>query len=388
MQTGRVDESSQVSQMAHDLANFIQGICLVLKETDWESAPRAELLQRVAVLDQCSRHASDVCHQMINPNEENSDGGPKLDVVDLVHMTEEFAEILNLFVGSRGKLEVASDGKELAVLGNATELRQVLLDLVTNSRDALSTDDGLICVRTGHTDGYDMDSMVFSSAIPTDGGTGYVYLEIRDNGHGIPADKIEKFFRQRFTTKLTGHGIGISSVQRIVHRCGGTIGVRSQDGQGTTIRCVFPRVKLPVANHQVVPKESVSISVREKPVTILLVEDSDAICRMTSLQLEKWKDLCCEIITAHCVQDGVEKIRNGQHAVDVIITDMMLPDGLGSDILRQVRQISANLPVIVMSGLPSDELTKCFTEHQPSGFLFKPLETEAIVSLIKEVVAS
>jgi len=387
MATDQGGEETRIPQLAHDLANFIQAIHLLLEETDWQSISRPELLKRIQIMDQCSNHAGDVCRQLMEPNSSSQKQEDRMDLVDLTSVTEDFSGVLELFVGARGKLEISSDGQTAAFCGNATELRQILLDLVTNARDSLDSCGGKIQVRCGCSTAHFEDGMIYSADPTGRSGDPYVYLEIQDNGHGIPPGVLANFFQNRVSTKPTGHGLGISSVLRIVHRCGGTIGVHSADGVGTRVRCIFPQAQPSGSSPREVDDQGSEAVELDRPITILLIEDSDAVCRLTTLQLERSPGLDCEIVTANSLRDAIEYFQRTHAAIDVVISDMMLPDGLGSQGLNEIRAIVPDQPVIIMSGLPRNELESCFTEQQPDGLLFKPLHTKEIVALVKRVVS-
>lgn len=388
------------SQTVHDLSNFLTGIRVLLRSL---SPDEPVSRQQIASLQEAALHAAELCEQLQthfagHPSE------PELKVreIDVGAMVGAMGRLLEAMVppGTDVNLDVTTGLPPIAA--NPTQLRRVVLDLLTNAAEALGSEGGSITLRTGVL-GHRDDAAVAEvarlrptqpiSGVPISGEIGegetYVFLEVADNGCGIAKDHRQRVFEPTFTTKQHGHGLGLASVLEIVRGYGGAVTVDSRVGEGTRVRCIFPSatwkpVEQPdFAMDEVDPVEGPAW----QPTTILLVEDNDAARIGSKLLLESVKPNGFHVLAAGTAQHAMNLLRDHLPEVSLVVLDANLPDCPGEELLPQMRQVADELPVIVVSGFPETQLIARFDQAKPDSFLIKPFDGDALIEKITTLLS-
>lgn len=263
------------------------------------------------------------------------------------------------------------------VLGDATQLHQVLLNLCVNARDAMP-DGGTISIEAENIvlEGVKTPMQEQPLVGP------FVQLRVSDTGTGIATELLDRIFEPFFTTKEAGKGtgLGLSTVQSIVKSHGGSLEVLSQLGRGTTFK-----IQLPVA------PATETERVRRKPQTpplgqgelVLLVEDELAILEITKELLESFN---YRVLTA---TDGVEAVtlyRQHKGDVQIVVTDLMMPIMDGPALIRALRQLDPKAKVIAVSGLGSQARLAEVSDLNVQAYLTKPYSTELLMSTLRHTL--
>lgn len=238
--------------------------------------------------------------------------------------------------------EVAADCNP--VVGDVTQLQQVLLNLCVNSRDAM-TEGGRLTISASN---LNVDAH-YASMYPKARPGPHVVFQVTDTGSGIPQDIINKIFDPFFTTKAVGKGtgLGLSTVQAIVKSHDGFVHVYSEPGRGTTFK-----IHLPSADHTAVksqPAAAIELP-RGKGELVLIVDDEDPIRHVTKNTLEAFG---YRVLVA---QDGAEAVAlfaQYRDDVDLVLTDMMMPILDGAAAILAMRHIRPDVRIIATSGLSS-----------------------------------
>lgn len=264
-------------------------------------------------------------------------GGAGTTRVELAAIVEELLRILAPSIpdGVRTTVDIPA---ELAVRADPGQLRQVLLNLMTNARDVLSGHGGEITVRaraeqhSGELHAHDILSASSGH---------YVVLEIEDDGPGMDADTRRHVFEPFFTTKQTGHGLGLAAVLGIVRAHGGGIRLLSSPGSGTKFQILWP----------IADGEPIATTPQRAPGgrTVLVVDDEalvrDVVARMVS-------DLGYAVVTAADGPTALALVES--RAVDAVLVDLTMPQMSGADVIEQLRARRPDLPVVVCSGYDRD----------------------------------
>jgi signal transduction histidine kinase/CheY-like chemotaxis protein len=245
----------------------------------------------------------------------------------------------------------------LAVRGEPGQLRQVLLNLVNNARDALAGRAGHIRVRAEatHVDGNSHTDDVLT---PTAGS--HVLLEIFDDGPGVDGEARQRMFEPFFSTKDSGHGLGLAAVLGIVRAHGGGIRVVSSPGAGTKMQILWPAaVTAPIA----------AVTAPPASQTILVIDDEDLVRDVVARMVE---ELGYATVTARDGRDGLAMLE--QHAVDAVLVDLSLPHMSGMDVIAAMRARRPDLPLIVCSGYDRDSRGPIAAD----AYLPKPFRIESL----------
>ncbi|MBM9515226.1 hybrid sensor histidine kinase/response regulator [Desulfogranum marinum] len=265
----------------------------------------------------------------------------------------------------------------VVVRGNANQIQQVLVNLITNALEAINKRQGKIDVIVKTLPRADIPSMLCFPPDWKPENETYACLEIRDTGCGIDEKDIDKVFDPFFSSKFTGRGLGLAVVFGIIKVHGGAVAVDSEKGEGSSFK-----VYLPVAAESVAqkPDEMIRASGMETGGTILLVEDEEMVRNMTTSMLTC---LGFKVLEAIDGVDAVEIFQKHQDEIDVVVSDLTMPRMDGWETLTTLRRIRPDLPVIVASGHDESMVFAGGYLESPQVFLHKPYK----ISALKESLA-
>jgi CheY-like chemotaxis protein len=263
------------------------------------------------------------------------------------------------------------------VLGDATQLYQVLMNLCVNARDAMPGGGRLLI------DAEDLVLDEQGARIQMDAKPGpYVLLSVSDTGTGIPPDIIDKIFDPFFTTKEPGKGtgLGLSTVLGIVKHHGGFVTVHSEAGNGTQFRVYLPANEEAETHAVAAAPPGIPVGHGE---LVLVVDDEAAVRDMSQAALEMHG---YRVLTA---KDGTEAVTlYAQHRahISVVMTDMMMPGMDGAATIRALRQLDPEVRLIAVSGLVESDRGGYVPGAGSIPFLRKPYTTEVLLTTLHHVL--
>ncbi len=361
--------------IAHDFNNLLGSIMadteLVL--TDIEAGSRAS--EGLARINSVALRAAEIVRELLAYAGRDS---AVFEPVDLSSVVGEMLELLKVSISKTAVLKVDLPPQLPAVRANAAQIRQVLLNLITNASEALGTEVGTITVAT---------SLVRNNQDPAPDNCGtppagdYLLLVVGDTGCGMKEDVLERIFDPFFTTKFTGRGLGLAAVQGIIRTHGGTINVTSTPGHGTRFEIRLPCVGAPL-RQQVGSRASRLVAELDKcSGTVLVVEDEETL-RVPVSKLLRKKGF--SVIEA---PDGIaagELFRAHHHEVDVVLLDMTLPGMSGREVLAAMRQVRPDVNVILTTAYSQQEALAILDGQEPLGFIRKPYQISELVNSLQE----
>jgi two-component system, cell cycle sensor histidine kinase and response regulator CckA len=267
----------------------------------------------------------------------------------------------------------------------------VIVNLAVNARDAMP-DGGKLTIKTANVSAQQAEKLSYKGMPPAD----YVRIDVSDTGTGIPAEIVDKIFEPFFSTKEVGKGtgLGLSTVYGIVKQTGGFVYVESEEGRGTTF-CIFLPRHHPEqeAHHEPqaasgAPKDT---AMEAKPRvdltgqgTILLVEDEEGL---RSLNARGLRSRGYTVIEASNGIEALEALDEKDGAVDLVVSDVVMPEMDGPTLLRAMRERNPDLKIIFVSGYAEDAFAKSLEENEKFDFLAKPFALSALVAKVKETMA-
>ena len=301
--------------------------------------------------------------------------------LQLGEVLSELQMLLRRLVGETIELEVVHGRDLWLVKADLNQFEQVIINLVVNARDAMN-EGGRIAVRTRNVAAADCAAFNEKALLPAD----YVLIEVEDTGHGIPTEVRDKIFEPFFTTKEVGKGtgLGLSMVYGIVKQTGGYVFYESEPGVGTTFRIVLPRhIPEPVA--EPAKKEAA------KPAAdltghgaILLVEDEEAVRSFASRALASRG---YTVLEAETGGDALRVVERAGGKIDLIVSDVIMPEMDGPTMLTELRRRGLNAKVIFVSGYADDAFAKNLPEGQEFLFLPKPFTLKQLVETVKSAMS-
>lgn len=297
--------------------------------------------------------------------------------IELTDVISDVSELLRRLIGERITLEVQHARDLWPVKVDVNQFEQVIVNLVVNARDAMP-DGGTLTLRTLNVPTAACATYGEGALTPAD----YVLVEVEDTGSGIPPDIIDKIFEPFFSTKEVGKGtgLGLSTVYGIVQQTGGTILAASEPGKGSVFRVFLPRY-VPGAEGE--PPRPVEPEVKVGDSTgqgrILLVEDEDAVRAFASRALSARG---YEVSTAASGVEAMELINQGGPKIDLVISDVVMPEMDGPSLLRELRARDPSMKVIFISGYAEEAFARNLPPSEHFAFLPKPFSLKQLVAAV------
>ena len=363
--------------IAHDFNNLLTGIlgntelaCLKLPP----GSPARPFLD--AALDGVTRAAT-LATQMLAYS---GQGRFVVEPIDLSRLTEDLTRLHQVSISKKCQIHFDLMKDLPAVSADAAQLQQVVMNLIINASEALGDAGGIIEARTGVVT---CDRAYLRQAVSGETlseGT-YVYLEVSDNGCGMPEATRQRLFDPFFTTKFTGRGLGLSAVLGIVRGHRGAIEVESAPGQGARFRVLLPAgTAAASAPDPARPDASPSGS----GGTVLVVDDEAAVLAVVRSMLET---MGFAVITAADGRSGVEAFRAAGDRIQLVLLDLTMPDLSGIDVLRAITAIRGDVRAILSSGYDEQQATQGADGVRWSAFLKKPYRYADLVAVVRQAMA-
>jgi len=284
--------------------------------------------------------------------------------------------MLGRLLGEDVDLALQLDPAAGCLKADAGQLEQVIMNLVVNARDAMP-DGGRLTIETA---AVELDAAYARAHEPLTPGP-YVLLAVSDTGTGMTAEVKAQVFEPFFTTKGPHHGtgLGLSTVYGIVKQLGGFIWVYSEPGHGATFKIYLPRIAEPASP---APAQLVAEAVGGHE-TILLVEDDAPVRRSTAQLLER---LGYRVIAAARGDDALAAVTNSAGAIDLLLSDVVLPDLSGPQLARQIERLRPGMRVLFMSGYADAAIVRHGILDAGASFLQKPAMPDALARKIRELL--
>jgi len=305
------------------------------------------------------------------------------EVLNLGDVLSDLSMLLKRLLGERVELDLRHGRDLWFVKADVNQFEQVVVNLAVNARDAMP-DGGKVTIRTANVSAPEAAALNLQG-LPT---AELVMIEVSDTGTGIPPEVMDKIFEPFFTTKEVGKGtgLGLSTVFGIVKQSNGFIYVDSGVGQGTSFRVFLPR-HIPTAEEEEIRAEPEV----KKPATdltgqgvILLVEDEDPVRAVNARALSARG---YTVLEAASGVEALQIIQARQEPVDLVVSDVVMPEMDGPTLLGELRKLHPDLKVIFVSGYAEDAFRKNLPEGEEFNFLAKPFSLKQLVEAVKQAVA-
>ena len=363
--------------VAHDFNNLLTAITghvgLLLEDVSEGSEMHGDLEQ----IRHAAERAADLVRRLLAFSRHQV---MRMRTVDLAELSRGMERMLRRLVPEDIALSVETPPGDCTVLADPGQLEQVIMNLVVNARDAMPLGGELrLRVRP-----WSLDEPV--GRMPAGR---CVCLEVEDTGPGIAADDLPRLFEPFFTTKAKGHGtgLGLAMVFGIVTQSGGHVTVDSRVGQGSCFRVLLPQAEAATeaeddgGSRRPEPRAATGGQSR----TILLVEDEPAVRQLARRILER------SGYTVLVAASGPEALRlaaGNTARIDLLLTDVVMPEMPGSEVVRRLREERPELPVLYMSGYTEDEAVRRGISTATAGFLSKPFAPGVLLERVEQILAS
>ena len=367
--------------IAHDFNNLLMVILgnadLALSKSPADSPVRGF----IGNIDAAAQRAADLANQMLAYS---GKGRFLIEPIDLSRLVGEMGHLLASVTSKRAAVRYRLAEHLPPVQADATQLRQVVMNLITNASDAIGDREGVISIATGSVEIGPPGSAARTSGPALPPGT-YVFLEVADTGGGMDPTTQARMFDPFYTTKQTGRGLGLASVLGIVRGHRGEIQVASRPGEGTTFTVLLPAA--PEAAPAGTPAAGKGAT-GQRPAagrTILLVDDEEHVLQTTRVMLE---ESGFTVVTAVDGAEAVEVFQAQAARLSAVVLDMNMPRMDGAGAFRQMHRIAPGVPVILTSGLDEQDAVSEFTGAGLAGFIQKPYRLRALLEKLEAAIAA
>jgi PAS domain S-box-containing protein len=364
--------------IAHDFNNILVAILGNAELALLDLPPDSPAVRSLDEIRRAGVRASDLCRQMLAYS---GRGKFVIETFSLNDHVREMGHLLRVSVSKRAVLQFDLDDELPSIEGDATQIRQVIMNLITNASEALDSGGGVIAVRTGSKELGAKEADALRTHGEIDPGL-YCFVEISDTGTGMTPEVAARVFDPFFTTKFTGRGLGMAAVLGIVRGHNGSICLTSEVGKGTTFRVYFPASHQPFVartGHQVANHEQWKGS-----GTVLIIDDEESVRNVGALALKRC-DL--QVLVAEDGVQGLDTFKENANGIDLVLLDLTMPKMDGEETLRGIRLIRPDVPVLMISGFSEREAIESLDQYGISGFMQKPFQIDHLIGTIRRILS-
>ena len=393
-QQQKMDQVGQLAGgIAHDFNNVLSAIMMATDFLLNAHKPTDPSFGDIMQIKQNANRAASLVRQLLAFSRKQT---LRPQILDVGEVLSDLTMLLRRLIGEKVALEVVHGRDLWPVKADISQFEQVIVNLTVNARDAMP-DGGRLSVRTLNVNASECERYHAKGMPAAD----YVLVEVTDNGTGIPKAIIDKIFDPFFSTKEVGKGtgLGLSTVYGIIKQTGGFVYVDSAVGEGATFRIFLPR-------HVAAAGEAASSEIEAPAIagalaaadqvkraagtdltgegTVLLVEDEEGLRALNARGLASRG---FTVLEAGNGIEAIEVLEKSDRPVDIVVSDVVMPEMDGPTLARELRIRNPNLKIIFVSGYAEDAFQKHLPESGKYGFLPKPFTLKQLVAAVKETLS-
>ena len=368
--------------IAHDFNNVLSAIIMATDFLLNAHRPSDPSFQDIMQIKQNANRAASLVRQLLAFSRRQT---LRPQVLDLGEALSDLSILLRRLIGEKVTLDVQRHDV-WPVKADLSQFEQVIVNLAINARDAMP-DGGKLTVRASNVTQSETSKFEGWSLPAGD----YVLVEVADTGTGIPSDIMDRIFEPFFSTKEVGKGtgLGLSTVYGIIKQTGGFIVPESELGKGTVFRIFLPRhtpTSEDLASIKPVATESRPARAADDTGqgTILLVEDEEGL---RSLNARGLKSRGYNVLEAGNGLEAIELIDGHDGSIDLVVSDVVMPEMDGPALLKELRKRSPDLKIIFVSGYAEEAFAKSLPEGGQFEFLAKPFTLKQLIAKVKDTMA-
>ena len=362
--------------VAHDFNNLLVAILGNADLALHDMTPNSPNYDCLSEIIKASTQAADLCKQMLAYS---GKGRFILQDVNLNDVISEMSSILLVSLSQKASLQLNLAPQLPAIEADITQIRQLLMNTMTNASEALGEETGYVSVTTGafYCDRNYLKETFTEAELPEGE---YVYVDVADSGCGMDEETKGKIFEPFFSTKFTGRGLGLAAIHGIVRGHNGAIKVYSEKGKGTTFKVLFPALGHTANNGG----HSLEKAAEWKgDGTVLLVDDEPSVIQAASRMIKK---LGFEAIVATNGAEAVKLYKEQKEEIRCILLDLTMPVMDGKEAFRKLRSFDKKVQVILSSGYNEQEATQLFIGKGLAGFIQKPYRLSSLRDEIRRIL--
>ena len=363
--------------IAHDFNNLLMAILGNSDLALMDIQPDSPIRESVTEIKKAALEASELARQMLAYS---GKGRFVIQPINVSQIVDQMRHILKMSISKKALLKFNLAENLPAIEADASQIHQVIMNLVTNASEALENKSGTISITTEVLQVNDGLKTPYSGENLTAGK--YVSLEVADTGCGMTAQTQAKIFDPFFSTKFTGRGLGLAAVLGIVRGHNGTIKIDSDTARGTTMQVLLPAVEAipepPATNEEVETDLDWHGS-----GTVLLADDEETVRTTVKTMLKR---LGMEVILASNGAETIEIFAERSDEINCVILDLSMPYMNGEEVFSELRRIRKDITVIMSSGYNEQEVTQRFVGRDIAGFIQKPYVLATLARVLRRAL--
>jgi nitrogen-specific signal transduction histidine kinase/ActR/RegA family two-component response regulator len=360
--------------IAHDFNNLLMVILGNLDLTTRDLPESSSVRPMLDDMNTAARQATDLCRQLLIYA---GKGESVMCPANLGMLLRAQAQMLEISASKSVQLVIDTEDELPQILADASQLRQVFMNLIINASDAIGDSPGVITVTTGmaYCDVEYLENLQLSTPLKPGH---YVFAEVTDTGCGMTEVVRSRVFDPFFSTKTTGRGLGLAAVRGIVHNHGGAIRIYSEVGKGTTFRLLFPVPENLTFDTQ--PGETTPQSWQGHGL-VLLVDDEPSLRKLGVRMLER---LGFDVVTASNGLEALATYDRHRDSISFVLLDWTMPEMGGGEALRELKARSPGVRVVVASGHAPSDLARRLRDQKVAAFVRKPYHLDELSRALQD----
>ncbi|MBN2071167.1 MAG: PAS domain-containing protein [Candidatus Krumholzibacteriota bacterium] len=361
--------------IAHDFNNLLLGILGNADLALSELSPVSPARESIASIETAAMRAAELTKQMLAYS---GKGRFIISEIDLNEIIDEMTHLLDVSKAKNVVIKYNFTDNLPAIKADATQVRQVVMNLLTNASEAIGKKSGVVSISTG---AMECDRSYLSETYLDDDleeGV-FAFIEVSDTGCGMDDDTKNRIFDPFFTTKFTGRGLGMAAILGIIRGHKGAIKIYSEPGRGTTVKVLFPALDHPARQEKTEDQDKKW----RCEGTILMVDDEDAVLAVGKAMLRK---IGMNVLTAEDGVKALELFREHSGEIACVVLDLTMPRMSGEETFRELRRIKSDVKVIMSSGYNEQDVVNRFAGKGLTGFIQKPYRREDLLKVLRKVM--
>jgi PAS domain S-box-containing protein len=361
--------------IAHDFNNLLASIMgyasLAAMDLPEDSRARKSVDQVLVA----AKSAADLTQQMLAYS---GRGTFVLDAVNVTQLIEGVVRLLESTISKKAALRLQLASELPAIQADASQIRQVVMNLITNAAESLGDRTGTVQVTTGveRAELGELPAISPGHVLPAGE---YVYIEVRDDGCGMDPETLGKIFDPFFTTKFTGRGLGLAAVLGIIRGHRGSIQVQSEPDHGTVFRVIFPAIEAGFSPENACLSEPESWQAEG---VVLVVDDQAGVRELAQTILER---AGLTVLTAGDGKQAVDVFTEHAHEIHAVLLDLNMPGMDGAEVFWHMTQMAPDIRVVLCSGYNEQDVTTKLHGLEPAGFLRKPYHPSDLLNRMRVI---
>jgi PAS domain S-box-containing protein len=361
--------------IAHDFNNLLSAILGYTELAIEDAAPESRTHNALNEVRKAGLRAADLVRQILTFSRQSEQERRPLQLSPVV---KEAMKLMRSSLPATIAIQTDIEDSNHLIMGDPTQVHQVILNLCTNAYHAMELEGGTLSVSLAHVALGMEEARAHANVAPGE----YVCLSVRDTGHGMDENVKQRIFDPYFTTKEEGRGtgLGLAIVHGIVTGHAGAVTVHSEQRQGTEFNLYFPALR-EIENHSAGTNLELQFGKGEH---LLLVDDEEAVL----YSMQKLLERIGYLVTAHLSpHEALYAVENGAGPFDAVLTDHTMPGMTGIELARGILALRPEMPIVLITGMPNILETSAAKETGFRALAVKPVRLPVLSATLRRILS-